>query len=89
MRILLAPRLFAEEEKESVSERDSVVDPVKRSDSAQEKEATRHTADDRFPISSFRDIIKTLSAITRSRLKVDGHKKGNFTTVYGSWIAVS
>ncbi len=81
MRTLLAPLLFAEEEKEPISERDSVVDPVKRSDSAREKDATRRTADDRFPISSFRDIIKTLSTITRSRVKVDGHKNGNFKTV--------
>lgn len=80
MRTLLAPLLFADEQKETAAERDSVVDSVKRSESAKKKDQTRRTPDGQFPISSFRDIIKTLSAITRSRVKVKGHKKGDFKT---------
>jgi len=72
--------LFADEQKETMAERDSVVTPVKRSDSAQKKDQTHRTSDGQYPISSFRDIIKTLSAITRSRVKVKGHKKGDFRT---------
>lgn len=80
MRQLLAPLLFADEQKETVAERDSVVAPAKRSASAQEKDQTRRTPDGQYPISSFRDIIQTLSAITRSRVEVKGHKKGDFKT---------
>ncbi len=80
MRCKLAPLLFADEQKETAAERDSVVDPVKRSDSAKKKDQTRRTPDGQHPISSFRDILKTLSAITRSRVKVEGHKKGDFKT---------
>jgi transposase len=80
MRLHLAPLLFADEQKETMAERDSVVTHVKRSDSAQKKDQTHRTSDGQYPISSFRDIIKTLSAITRSRVKVKGHKKGDFRT---------
>ena len=80
MRCLLAPLLFADEQKENVAERDSVVAPVKRSESAKKKDQTHRTPDEQYPISSFRDIIKTLSTITRSRVKVKGHKKGDFKT---------
>ncbi|WP_222846215.1 IS1634 family transposase [Pontiella sulfatireligans] len=80
MRSQLAPLLFADEQKETAAERDSVVDPVKRSDSAKKKDQTRRTPDGQHPISSFRDILNTLSAITRSRVKVEGHKKGDFKT---------
>ena len=80
MRSQLAPLLFADEQKEAMTERDSVVGSVKRSESARKKDQTRRTPDGQHPISSFRDIIKTLSAITRSRVKVEGHKKGDFKT---------
>lgn len=80
MRSQLAPLLFADEQKETAAERDHVVDPVKRSGSAKKKDQTHRTPDGKYPISSFRDIIKTLSAITRSRVKVKGHKKGDFKT---------
>jgi len=80
MRRQLAPLLFADEQKETIAERDSVVTPVKRSESAREKDQTHRTSDGQYPVSSFRDIIKTLSAITRSRVKVKGHKKGDFKT---------
>jgi len=78
MRCQLAPLLFADEQKENAAERASVVDPVKRSESAQKKDQTHRTADGEYPISSFRDILKTLSAITRSQVKVKDHKKGDF-----------
>ena len=78
MRSQLAPLLFADEQKETAAERDHVVDPVKRS--AKKKDQTHRTPDGKYPISSFRDIIKTLSAITRSRVEVKGHKKGDFKT---------
>lgn len=80
MRCQLAPLLFVDEQKETAAERDSVVDPVKRSESAQKKDQTHRTPGGQYPISSFRDIIKTLSAITRSRVNVKGHKKGDFKT---------
>jgi len=80
MRRQLAPLLFADEQKETTANRDNVVNPVKRSESAQKKDQTHRTPDGKYPISSFRDIIKTLSAITRSRVKVKGHKKGDFKT---------
>jgi len=80
MRGKLAPLLFADEQKENAAERRSVVDPVKRSESAKKKDQTHRTADGEYPVSSFRDILKTLSAITRSRIKVKDHKKGDFKT---------
>ena len=80
MRCQLAPLLFTDEQKETPAERDNVVTPVKRSESAKQKDRTHRTSDGQYPISSFRDILKTLSAITRSRIKVKGHKKGDFKT---------
>jgi len=80
MRCQLAPLLFVDEQKETVVERDSVVTLVKRSVSARKKDQTHRTPDEQYPISSFPDILQTLSAITRSRVKVKGHKKGDFKT---------
>jgi len=80
MRCKLAPLLFVDEQKETAAERDSVVESVRRSESAKEKDQIRRTTDRQYPISSFRDILKTLSAITRSGVQVKGHKKGDFTT---------
>ena len=81
MRNQLAPLLFVDEHKETAAERESVVDPVTRSESAKKKDQTRRTPDGQHPISSFRDIIKTLATITLSRVKVAGHKKGDFKTI--------
>jgi hypothetical protein len=67
--------LFADEQKETIAECDNVVTPVKRSESAKQKEQTHRTSDGLDPISSFRDILKTLFTITRSRAKVKDHKK--------------
>jgi transposase len=80
MRTLLAPLLFADEQKETAAERNSVVDSVKRSESARKKDQTHRTSDGQYPISSFRDILQALSGITRSRVRVQGHKKGDFKT---------
>jgi transposase len=77
MRGLLAPLLFADEAKESVHERDSVVEPVKRSKAAKKKDQQRTTSEG-WPVASFRDILKTLSAITRSTVSVKGHKGDDF-----------
>ena len=77
MRNQLAPLLFVDEEKESTTQRDNVVAPVNRSSSARKKDRTRRTKDG-YAVSSFRDIIQTLSSITRSRVEVKGHKKGDF-----------
>ena len=79
MRIQLAPLLFADEEKETASQRANIVAPVNRSASARKKDRTRRTPDG-YAVSSFRDIIQTLSSITRSRVEVKGHKKGDFKT---------
>ncbi len=78
MRKMLAPLLFIDEEKETVAERDSVVCPAKRSAAAKKKDQSRKTKDRRFSIASFRDVIKSLSAITRSTVRVKGHKAGSF-----------
>ncbi len=75
MREKLPPLLFVDEQKEDVTQRANVVDPVKRSDSAKKKDHTRRTADGKYPTSSFRDIIKNLPAITRSQVKIKDHQK--------------
>ena len=75
MREKLSPLLFVDEQKEDVTQRANVVDPVRRSDSAKKKDHTRRTADGKYPISSFRDIIKNLSVITRSPVKAKDHKR--------------
>jgi transposase len=80
MRRMLAPLLFIDEEKESVKTRESVVLPVRRSASAKRKDQSRKTKDGRFAIASFRDIIKSLSAITSSTIHIKGHKAGSFKT---------
>ena len=80
MRQKLAPLLFVDEEKETFGERANIVAPVKRSEAAKKKDRKRRTQNNEYPISSFRDIIQTLSSITRSSLEVKGHKKGNFRT---------
>ena len=80
MRKMLAPIMFADEEKEKFSERESVVMPVRRSNSAKQKDLVKKSSDGEFSISSFRDIVKSLSAITSSKICVKGHAKGRFTT---------
>ena len=79
MRLALAPLMFVDEEKSSADTRDSVVSPAGRSDSAKRKDATRRN-EQGFRLSSFRDILESLSAVTRSTVLIKGHPKGRFKT---------
>ena len=79
MRLALAPLMFVDEEKSSAETRDSVVSPAGRSDSAKRKDAT-HRNKHGFRLSSFRDILESLSAVTRSTVTIEGHPKGRFKT---------
>ena len=80
MRQKLAPLLFVDENKQTIHERKNIVAPVKRSASAKAKDQTHRTTDGSYCVSSFRDILRTLSSITRSRIHVEGHEKGDFKT---------
>ncbi len=78
LRRLLAPLMFVDEDKCSAESRDSIVSPAPRSESAKRKDATRRNEAD-VPLSSFRDILESLSSITRSSVIIAGHPKGRFT----------
>jgi transposase len=78
MRAKLAPLLFADENKESVRERKSVVQPVQRSPEAKAKDSTKRTADDEYSITSFRDILNLLASITRSTVCIQGRDDEGF-----------
>lgn len=77
MRQLLAPLMFVDEDKVSAESRDSIVSPASRSESAQRKDASRRN-ESGFRLSSFRDILESLSAITRSLVIIAGHPNGRF-----------
>jgi len=79
MRLALAPLMFVDEEKSSAETRNSVVSPAGRSDSAKRKDAT-HRNEHGVGLSSFRDILESLSAVTRSTVTIKGHPKGRFKT---------
>ena len=79
MREALAPLMFVDEEKTPADTRDSIVSPATRSDSAKRKDATRRNASG-FRLSSFRDILESLSAVTRSTVNIHGHPNGRFKT---------
>jgi len=79
MRLVLAPLMFVDEEKPSAETRNSVVSPAGRSDSAKRKDAA-HRNEHGFRLSSFRDILESLSAVTRSTVLIKGHPKGRFKT---------
>ncbi len=79
MRLALAPLMFVDEEKSSAETRVSVVSPAERSDSAKRKDATRHN-EHGIGLSSFRDILESLSAVTRSTVTIKDHPKGRFKT---------
>jgi len=79
LRQLLAPLMFTDEEKTSAELRESIVSPAPRSKSAKRKDTTRRNESD-VPLSSFRDILASLSAITRSTIIIAGHPQGRFTT---------
>ena len=78
LRQLLAPLMFVDEDKVSAESRDSIVSPARRSESAKRKDATRRNEAD-VPLSSFRDILESLSAITRSTVIIAGHPQGRFS----------
>ncbi len=79
LRQSLAGLMFVDEEKPLVETRDSIVSPACRSESAKRKDATRRN-EAGFRLSSFRDILETLSAMTRSTVIIRNHPKGRFTT---------
>jgi transposase len=79
LRELLAELMFVDEEKTPSESRDSIVSPARRSESAKRKDATRRN-DSGFRLSSFRDILESLSAVTRSTVHIHGHPNGRFTT---------
>jgi hypothetical protein len=78
LRQSLAPMMFTDEDKPTVETRDSIVSPARRSKSAKRKDATRRNAAG-VGLSSFRDLLENLSAITRSTVNIAGHSKGRFT----------
>lgn len=78
LREALAPLMFVDEEKSSAETRDSIVSPARRSASARRKDATRRN-ENGVRLSSFRDILESLSAVTRSTVIINGHPKGRFT----------
>lgn len=76
MRRALAPILFHDE----IVDRDrlSVVQPARRSAEAQAKDSTKKTSDG-CPVSSFRDVIAGLQAITKTRVTIRNHPAQGFT----------
>ena len=66
-----------DEEKSPAEARDSIVSPAPRSESAKHKDATR-TNESGFRLSSFRDLLESLSMVTRSMVAVEGHPQGDF-----------
>jgi transposase len=78
LRQALAPLMFVDEEKASAETRESIVKPAKRSESAKQKDAKRRN-EQGVGLSSFRDILESLSAVTRSNVVIEGHPNGRFT----------
>ena len=78
LRQALAGLMFVDEEKTPSEMRASIVSPARRSESAKRKDATRRN-DAGFRLSSFRDILESLSAIIRSTVNIHGHPNGRFT----------
>jgi hypothetical protein len=70
MRELLAPLMFTDEEKTPPLDRDAIVSPSERSVSAKKKDASKRNEQDR-PLSSFRDILASLSSVVRTRIKIE------------------
>ena len=77
LRELLAGLMFVDEDKSLVETRDSIVSPARRSESATRKDASRRN-EAGFRLSSFRDILESLSAVTRSTANIQGHPNGRF-----------
>ena len=69
MRQALAPLLFAEDDLEAAQQkRGSIVDAMKKSDSAYRKATTKRSAED-LPIHSFRSLLEDLATITKNRIQ--------------------
>ena len=65
MRVLLAPILFDDHDKEAAKQlQTSVVAPAQRSFSAKKKESTKHT-EDGLPIHSFQTLLEDLATIVK------------------------
>jgi len=77
LRELLAGLMFVDEDKSPAESRDSIVSPAPRSESAKRKDATRCNAAG-FRLSSFRDLLESLSMVTRSMVTVAGHPQDDF-----------
>jgi transposase len=70
MRRALAPLLFDDEEPQAAqARRASIVAPAKRSAAAENKAATRQTAEG-FPVHSFRTLLADLATLTRNRIRM-------------------
>jgi transposase len=70
MRGALAPLLFDDENREAAQgQRTSVVAPAQRSTSAQQKAASKQTADG-LPVHSFRTLLPDLATLTRNRVRM-------------------
>ena len=69
MRQNLAPILFDDEEPEiAQAQRESVVSPAKRSESAQLKAQRKRTQDD-LPVHSFQTLLADLATIAKNRIE--------------------
>jgi len=65
MRVLLAPILFDDHDKEAAKQlQTSVVAPAQRSSSARKKESTKHTEDE-LPVHSFQTLLEDLATIVK------------------------
>jgi hypothetical protein len=70
MRRALAPLLFDDEEPDAAqAQRTSIVAPAQRSTSAQQKAASKQTADG-LSVHSFRTLLADLATLTRNRGRV-------------------
>jgi hypothetical protein len=78
MREALGPLLFDDTDKDDAeADRSSIVAPARRSASAREKDHRRRTPDD-LPVQSFRSLLRDLSTLTRSRVRVVGSNGSTF-----------
>lgn len=70
MRRALAPLLFDDEDHEAAqAQRPSIVAPAQRSPSAQQKAASKQTADG-LTVHSFRSLLADLATLTRNRVRI-------------------
>lgn len=72
MRRALAPLLFDDHDKPAPAvRRKSIVSPARRSEAADEKAATKTTADGQLPVHSFRTLLADLATITKNHVVSD------------------